>query len=63
MKGEFIIRINKELITYNQFEDIPKKIGAVIKFLPDYPPEPHTEEEHQLIATFVDKSRKLKFKE
>ena len=63
MKGEFIIRMNKELITYNQFEDIPEKIGAVIKFLPDYPPEPHTEKEHQLIATFVDKLKELASRE
>tara|TARA_Y100001937_G_scaffold19591_3_gene26986 strand:- start:1564 stop:1773 length:210 start_codon:yes stop_codon:yes gene_type:complete len=59
MKGEFQILINGKLMTYNQFEDIPEKIGAVIKFLPDFPEEPHTKEEHEYISTFGTKLQEL----
>ena len=63
MKGEFIIMINGELITYKNYDDIPDKFDHVIKFLPDWPPgDPetgHTEEEHQFMATFNNKLQKL----
>ena len=61
--AEFKFIVNGELKTYDRYEDIPDEFDHVIKFLPDYPPEPHTEEEHQLIATFVDKLKELASRE
>ena len=60
---EFVIKDKGVLTTYSRFEDIPKVFDHVIKFHPHTPPEPHTEEEHQLIATFVDKLNELASRE
>ena len=43
--SEFQFIVNGELVTYDKYEDIPETFEHVIKFLPDIPPEPHTEEE------------------
>jgi hypothetical protein len=59
MNGEFQILIKGELRTYTNFDDIPEKIGAIIKFVPDYPESPHSEEDHKLISTFTDKLHEL----
>jgi len=53
--AEFQFIVNRELITYDNYEDIPKTFDHVIKFLPDIP-EPegedgnHTEEQHEAMA-------------
>jgi hypothetical protein len=31
---------------FSRFEDIPDRIDHVIKFLPEYPPPPHTHQQH-----------------
>ena len=35
------------------WSDLPEELSEVILFLPDAPPEPHTPEEHDYMATFV----------
>lgn len=50
--GSFKILVNGELITYTNYNDIPEKFDNVIEFLPDYPPGPHTEEEHDYMETY-----------
>jgi len=59
MKGEFVIREGKELITYDNYEDIPLEFDNVIKFLPDVPEGPHTEEQHREIEGYNDKLKEL----
>jgi len=59
MKGEFVIREGKELITYDNYEDIPLEFDNVIKFLPDVPEGPHTEEQHREIEGYCDKLKEL----
>ena len=54
MKGEFVIRIDNNLYTFNNIQDIPEEFDNVIKFSPEFPPEPHSEEDHDLIHSFVD---------
>ena len=44
MAHEFIIKDKGNLTTYTNYEDIPKVFDHVIKFLPEIPPEPHTQE-------------------
>ena len=44
--------------TIKELNDIPKKFDHLIKFVPTVPPEPHSEEEHKLINSFM-----IKFKE
>ena len=45
--SEFQFIVNGELVTYDKYEDIPETFEHVIKFLPDIPPEPHTEEDQE----------------
>ena len=46
---KFVIMINKELITYSKYEDIPDKFDHVIEFVPEIPDGPHTAEQHDEI--------------
>jgi len=57
--GEFVIRKNGKLKKYNKFNDIPSVFEHVISFKPDYPPEPHTEEQHHQMAKFDDYLKEL----
>jgi len=46
---EFVFKINGELITVHNWNDIPEQFDHVIKFAPEVPPPPHTEEQHDEI--------------
>ena len=59
MKGEYIIRNGDELITYNDYNDIPLEFDNLISFKPEYPKGPHSEEDHEFIETFVPKLNEL----
>jgi hypothetical protein len=59
MKGEFVIMIDGKLVTFNDFDQIPNKFQHVIKFLPDIPPPPHTEEQHKEIESHATKLQEL----
>ena len=59
LTGEFIIRINGLIKTYNNFDDIPNSFEHVISFKPDYPEGPHTEEEHNHMESFNGKLQEL----
>ena len=56
---EFVIMIDGQLQTFNNFEDIPNEIDHVIKFRPEIPEGPHTEEQHQEIEQWNSKLQKL----
>ena len=59
MTGEFIIKIGEELITYTDYDDIPNTFDHVIKFNPDWPEPPHTQEDHDIMEVFNDKLQVL----
>ena len=59
MKGEYVIKINGELITYTDYDDIPNSFDHVISFNPDWPASPHTQEDHDYMAVFNDKLQAL----
>lgn len=59
MSHEFVILRNGVLETYDKYEDIPDDFEHLIKFLPDLPEGPHTEEEHEEIHTWNDKLQAL----
>ena len=63
MKGKFTIRIGKELFTYDDTDKIPMEFDNLIEFLPDYPTAPHTEIEHEQIASFMDTLKELQSRE
>ena len=52
MVGKFVVLISGELQEYNNVSDIPDSFENLISFEPVYPPEPHTEEQHEEIAMF-----------
>ena len=61
--AEFQMIVDGELVLYDKYEDIPEKFDHVIRFIPDIPPEPHTEEEHEEMAQWNTRLQKLMEKE
>ena len=59
MRGEYVIKINGELITYTDYDEIPNTFDHVISFNPDWPEPPHTPEDHDIMAIFNDKLQVL----
>ena len=60
MKGEFRIKLlDKTIVDYTNFDDIPDKVYRVLKFIPEYPPSPHSEEDHKMIEEFDNKLHEL----
>jgi hypothetical protein len=63
MKGVFEILVDGKLETYYNYNDIPEVFDNVIKFLPDVPPGPHSEDQHKELEKWVDRLRYLMEKE
>ena len=72
--AEFKFVVNGEVVSYDKYEDIPEEFENVIKFLPDMPaPEgvdeegnltgDHTEEQHEEMAKWNTRLKKLMEKE
>ena len=59
MIGEYTVKIGKKLFNYTNVDDIPEEFDHLIKFLPKAPPGPHSEEEHELIDSFMNKFREI----
>ena len=57
--GKFVIKRNGKLETYNEFDNIPNSFEHLISFKPDYPPEPHTEEQHNQMSKFDNYLKEL----
>lgn len=61
--AEFVLIVDGELKTFSNYEDIPEVFDNLIKFKPDFPDGPHTDEEHELIHSWNEKLQKLMEKE
>lgn len=59
MPHEFVVKRKGVLETYTNYDDIPKDFDHVIKFLPEIPEGPHTEEQHEEIESWNDKLQAL----
>ena len=59
MQGEYKIMINREIVTFTNYDDIPETFDKIISFKPDFPPSPHTDEDHAFMDTFNDKLQAL----
>ena len=57
--GECVIKRKGKLERYNKFDDIPSSFEHLISFKPDYPPEPHTEEQHNQMSKFDNYLKEL----
>jgi hypothetical protein len=59
MKGNYKVIVDGDLKTYTDYNQIPEALDNVISFMPDYPPSPHTKDDHELIETFTEKFQEL----
>ena len=59
MNGQFIVKIGTDLLEFSNYNDIPDKFDNVIIFKPEFPDAPHSEEDHEFIATFDSKLKEL----
>ena len=57
--SEFQFIVNGELVAFDNYEDIPEDFEHVIRFLPDVPAEPHTDEEHAEMAIWNTRLQEL----
>ena len=63
MPHEFVLLVEKQLKTYTKYEDIPEIFDNVIKFIPEIPEPPHTQEQHEEIESWNKKLQILMEKE
>ena len=61
--AEFQFIVNGDLVLYDKYEDIPEEFEHVIRFIPDVPEEPHTEEDHEEMALWNTRLQELMEKE
>ena len=64
--AEFVFKVGKELVTITNWDDVVamgEEFDHVIKFLPDVPPEPHTDEQHAEMALWNTRLHELMEKE
>jgi hypothetical protein len=59
MKGEFDITIDGVVHRYTNYNDIPMVFDNLIRFEPEIIPEPHTEEQHEIMESYNDKLKEL----
>ena len=57
--GQYVVLLNGELLAFGHWNDIPAKVDAIIKFLPDIPPGPHTDEQHEQIERLTETFREF----
>ena len=63
MAHEFVVKRNGKLETYTEYEDIPNDFDHVIRFVPDVPPPPHTDEQHKELEKWPERLAYLMEKE
>jgi hypothetical protein len=59
MGHRFVIMRGNVLAEFDRYEDIPDDFDHVIEFLPEVPPGPHTEAQHEEIDQWHGKFLKL----
>jgi len=59
MAHEFVIIRNGNIETYTDYDAIPLDFEHVLKFLPEIPEPPHTEEQHDEIEQWPARLEKL----
>ena len=55
----FLIRDGMKYLEITKYEDIPDSFDNVIRFEPEIPPEPHTEEQHEEIEKWPGRLKEL----
>lgn len=55
----FVVMVQGQIRVYHEFDHIPQDIDHVIGFLPEIPPPPHTDQQHQEIDAWTDRFDEL----
>ena len=55
MPHRFVIKDRGVIHVFEKYEDIPKIFDTLIEFLPEIPPGPHTDQEHEEIESWLGK--------
>ena len=53
MGHRFVIMRRDIIEVYDCYDDIPDDLDHVIEFLPEIPPEPHTQQQHKEIHAWL----------
>lgn len=53
-KGAYVVLVDGELMEFGHWDEIPAEVDAIIKFLPDIPPGPHTHEQHEQLDRLTE---------
>jgi hypothetical protein len=59
MANEFVIKTDGKLETYTEFDSIPNEFDHIIKFAPEVPEPPHSDEQHKEIESWNTKLQEL----
>lgn len=59
MKGLYLIKEGSCYMEFHDWNDIPMEFDNLIRFEPAVIPEPHTEEEHEIMESYNDKLQEL----
>ena len=53
MGHRFVIMRHDKIEVYDCYDNIPDDLDHVIEFLPEIPPEPHTQQQHKEIDAWL----------
>ena len=59
MNGLFLIKDGVNYLEFHNYDDIPMSFDNLIRFEPEVIPEPHTEEEHEIMESYNEKLKEL----
>jgi hypothetical protein len=62
-QGRFDLIVGGVLRSFQRWEDLPEVFDHVVRFEPDIPPAPHTEEQHEAAAMWNARLQELMEKE
>lgn len=62
-EGRFDLIVGGVLRSFQRWEDLPEVFDHVVRFEPDIPPAPHTEEQHEVAAMWNARLQELMEKE
>ena len=59
MRGRFVILRQGKLEVYDDYDQIPARFDNLIEFMPEYPPGPHTDDEHHEMDAYAARLEEL----
>ena len=63
LEGEFVVKVNGELIRHTKARDLPASFDHLIAFKPVSPDPPHTEAQHHAMSKYTEYLQELMSRE